>query len=181
MLDVRLFTGLSLPPQISATFEELLEELEPLARIRWTRARDLHITTKFIGKWPFGRMPELCNYLISMPRLPRFKITLTGLRYMSAANNSWVLYAHVENCEPLIRLAIQTDQTMKTYHVPEDHQDFVPHVTIGRIPGPNPWPELDERVESYCDKPLGTFEVTEWHLYESAATGYRKCVTVPLL
>ncbi len=39
---------------------------------------------------------------------------------------------------------------------------------------------LDQRVESYAARPFGSFEVTEYHLYESTPSGYRKCASIPL-
>jgi RNA 2',3'-cyclic 3'-phosphodiesterase len=162
-------------------FEELLEEIQPLARIRWSPVSELHITTKFIGAWPFSRVPELCRYLHELPKLPKFPLTLTGLRYFPGPNRSWVLYAKVEPSEPLNRLAVDMDFNLAHYSIQRERREYLPHVTIGRVMGSNPWLELDERVELYSEKPLGTFEVNEYHLYESTPSGYRQCSTIPLL
>jgi 2'-5' RNA ligase len=180
MLDARLFTGLSLPPEVLKNFEELLSELQPLARIRWSPVSQLHITTKFIGKWPVHRTPELSRYLDSFPRSPKFTLNLTGLRYFQMPVQGWVLYAKVEPSEGLSALVAALNEYLAFYEIRHDFEQYLPHVTIARIPGNNPWPELDARVELYSEKPLGTFEVTEYHLYESTPSGYKQFISIPL-
>ncbi len=181
MTDTRLFTGLSLPPEILVKYEELVNELWPLARIRWSPISQLHITTKFIGAIPFGRVSELSRYLYNQPPFPKFSLTLTGIRYMPGrALRSWVLYGKVEPSEPLNQLAAATEESLDLYRVPRDTREFLPHVTIATIPGQNPWPELDKKVEEYGQRPFGTFDVNEYHLYESTSSGYRIFSSIPL-
>jgi RNA 2',3'-cyclic 3'-phosphodiesterase len=180
MFDVRLFTGLSLPPEVLTNLEALLEEIRPLARIKWSPVSQLHLTTKFIGSFPFSRVSELHRYLLGLPRMEGFPLTLTGLRYLPGPRGSWVLYARPEPTEPLTQLAAALDENLTFYNVPRDRNDYLPHVTIGRILGKNPWPELDRRVESYLERPFGSFEVAEYHLYESTPSGYRIFGSVPL-
>ncbi len=166
---------------MTADFEVLLEELRPLARIHWTDPTQLHITTKFIGAFPFVRVSELCRYLSSRPPLPKFTVTLKGLKYFRTPQQSWVLYVRVEPTEPILQLAAAMDDWLGLYKIRRDADIYLPHVTIGKIPGNNPWPKLDERVEAYLEKPMGEFEVTEYHLYESTPSGYRKCISIPLV
>jgi len=53
---MRLFTGLDLPADVVHNLEQLLQRLRPTARIHWSLAANLHITTKFIGEWPEERL-----------------------------------------------------------------------------------------------------------------------------
>jgi 2'-5' RNA ligase len=180
MFDVRLFTGLSLPPEVLANFETLLDEIQPLARIRWNPVSQLHITTKFIGAWPFSRLPELSRYLDGLPRMTAFSLTLTGIGYFPGPNHSWVLYAKVEPCQGLRELAAAMEEYLIHYEVPREEREYFPHLTLARVAGNNPWPELDQRVDLYAEKPFGTFDVKEYHLYESTPSGYRRYVSIPL-
>ena len=180
MFDVRLFTGLSLSPEVLANLEVLLEEIQPLARINWSPISQLHITTKFIGNFPFARVSELHRYLLSLPRLGTFPLTLSGIRYFPRPRGSWILYARVEPSEPLNQLAAAMDEQLAFYDVRRERDEYLPHVTIGRIPGKNPWLELDQRVELNLTRPFGSFDVTEYHLYESTPSGYRIFASVPL-
>src|ERR1700693_2408083 len=49
---MRLFTAIDLPPEVTGRLDGLIAKLRPLARIRWSPAANLHITTKFVGQWP---------------------------------------------------------------------------------------------------------------------------------
>lgn len=94
--------------------------------------------------------------------------------------NGWVLYAKVEPSEGLSALVAALDDYLAHFGIQRNLEDYLPHVTIGRVPGNNPWPELDDRVELYSEKPLGTFDVGEYHLYESTPSGYRQFISIPL-
>ena len=63
---MRLFTGLDLPEDLVGNLERLLGELRPAARIGWSAPANLHITTKFIGEWPDGRLEELKHALAAV-------------------------------------------------------------------------------------------------------------------
>lgn len=164
-----------------AKMEVLLEELEPLARIRWSPVSQLHITTKFIGDWPFNRIPEMVRYLDGNPRLPRFTVTAKGLLYRRNPDKSWVLFARVEPCEGLLRLAGSMDEQLRIFGFQPEWEEYRPHITIGRIAGSNPWPLLDQKVDEYAELPFGSFEATEYHLYESTPSGYRQFASIPLV
>jgi 2'-5' RNA ligase len=180
MFDTRLFTGLSLPPEMLAKMDALLEELMPLARIRWSQTSQLHITTKFIGKWPFSRGPELARYLHGFPEEPRFPVTVTGLGFRrNERDRSWLVHAKVVPSEGLVRHAALLDEILESYKIQREWDAYYPHITLGRIPGGNPWPLLFHKVEGLADHPFGSFEPAEYHLYESTPSGYKQYVSIP--
>ncbi len=111
-----------------------------------------------------------------------FPVTVTGLRYMPGPNRQgWILHACVEPSEGLSNLAAALDEQLTLFKIARERNEYKPHVTIGKIPGANPWPELDAKVDQCLEIPFGSFEVTEYHLYQSTPAGYRICETIPLL
>jgi 2'-5' RNA ligase len=181
MSNVRLFTGLSLPPDIIANLEALLCELRPLApRIRWSPAANLHITTKFIGAWPFSRLPELSRLLYDGHLSGAVPVSISGIGFFRGPHRSRVLFAGVEESARLRELASQTETLLEILNIPREKRDYRPHLTLARIPGPTPWPALDEKVATLSDKKLGSFEATEYHLYESVSSVYKKLATIPV-
>src|SRR5258708_39650038 len=66
-LQMRLFIGIDLPPEVIANLEDLLQRLKPSAQINWSPPRNLHITTKFVGEWPEERLAELKSSLGGLP------------------------------------------------------------------------------------------------------------------
>ena len=67
---MRLFTGLDLGCDASENLRVLIERLRPAARIQWSPPEKLHVTTKFIGEWPEGRLEELKTALAALPGEP---------------------------------------------------------------------------------------------------------------
>jgi RNA 2',3'-cyclic 3'-phosphodiesterase len=180
IFDVRLFTGLSLPPEMLAKMEALLEELTPVARIRWKQPSQLHITTKFIGKFPFHRTPELARFLFGLPKEPRFPVAVTGLKYHhNELDGSSLILANVEPTEALRNHASLLDHALTHYKIEREWDEYRPHITLGRIPGQNPWPLLFQKLEEYADRPFGAFEADGYHIYESTPSGYKQYVSIP--
>ena len=56
---MRLFTAIALPGEIRDKLDSLVHDLRPTAKIKWSRAENLHVTTKFIGEWPAARLEQL--------------------------------------------------------------------------------------------------------------------------
>src|SRR5258708_37702306 len=71
-LQMRLFIGIDLPPEVIANLEDLLQRLKPSAQINWSPPRKLHITTKCVGERPAARLAEVKSSLGGRPsRRPR--------------------------------------------------------------------------------------------------------------
>jgi 2'-5' RNA ligase len=125
-------------------------------------------------------MSEIGRFLANLPRQRKFTVTIAGLEYFKNPDNSRLLFAKVEPSEGLIQLAADTDHFLGQLKVPLESREYAPHVTIGRIPGQNPWPKLDERIGEHADTHFGTFEAAEYSLYQSTPAGYRVIETIPL-
>ena len=78
---MRLFTAIDLPPDVLGRLDDLIGELRPLARIKWSPASNLHITTRFIGEWPEQRLPELRNTLAGVTSREPISIRIRGLGF----------------------------------------------------------------------------------------------------
>ena len=68
---MRLFTGIAIAPRVLDNLARVLQELRPLAPLKWSPAENLHITSKFIGAWPEERLAELQAALEEMQLRPR--------------------------------------------------------------------------------------------------------------
>src|SRR5260370_864638 len=69
---MRLFCGIDLPEDIRERLERLLMHLRPAAHLKWSTVYNLHITPKFIGEWPEGKLPQTESALRSLARPDRF-------------------------------------------------------------------------------------------------------------
>jgi 2'-5' RNA ligase len=176
---MRLFTGISLPPQLTTKMEKLLSDLEPTARIHWSPVQNLHVTTKFIGEWTLARFPELSRGLFAVaPTGPR-PITVKGLGFY-AKERPRVFWAGVESSPALQSLAADIEATVARHGVAREKRPYSPHLTLARIPGATPLDELEAKIAPLLSCDFGSFEASEFHLYESRQGLYVKLQSYPL-
>ena len=109
---MRLFTAIDLPPEVIGRLDGLIAKLRPLARIGWSPAANLHITTKFIGQWPEERLPQLTAALSGVGCRAPIPIRVGGLGFFPNRKSPRVFWAGVEAPAELGALARDTDATL---------------------------------------------------------------------
>jgi RNA 2',3'-cyclic 3'-phosphodiesterase len=188
---MRLFTAIDLPENIEAHLADLIARLRPLSgaahranekKLSWTRAGNLHVTTKFIGEWPEQRLEEMKRALRSVGSAGPIAITIRGIGWFPNARNPRVLWAGIQAGEPLQSLAHATEAAVHSIGVAKEDRDYAPHLTLARI---------RERVpsrESQCGSfdalraaaaelestEFGGFRAIAFYLYLSAGGRYTK-------
>jgi 2'-5' RNA ligase len=164
---MRLFTAIDLPQEALLRLDRLVAALRPEALIKWSPLDNLHITTKFIGEWPEGRMDELHAALLQVaPRHP-FEVEIRNLGWFPNERAPRVLWAGVEGGEPLKKLARDTDERLASLGIAEEVRDFSPHLTLARIKSPVPLRGLRQKVEEMRDTIIGQFQVSQFNLFRS--------------
>ena len=160
---MRLFTAIDLSPEVAGRLEALIAKLRPLARIRWSPAANLHITTKFVGQWPEERLPQLQAALAGIDRRTPIPIRISGLGFFPNQKSPKVFWAGVEAPVELGALARDTDSALATLGVEAEARVYSPHITLARIKGAAPALTLGlpERVD------FGSFVADRFYLYLS--------------
>jgi len=169
---MRLFTGLSIPPQILTPIVSSLQQLDQPAGLRWSPAENLHITLKFIGEWPDARFPELKNALEAMPKPRAFAVTVARFGFLPNPHHPKIFFAGVHAEATLAELATRTDQALAALGVKTDSHPYTPHVTLARVGQALPPVQalrerIAQRVAEGASFDFGSFTVTEFHLYLS--------------
>jgi len=159
---MRLFTGISLAPNVAERLSEVLSELKPTACINWSPVGNLHITCRFIGAWPEDRLPELMTSLAAIPAGGPISITVSQFGYFPNPHRPHSLFAGVQEGPELRDLAAAMGS--------QEDREFHPHVTLARIKGTTDLKVLRERIAAMNDFNFGTFEAHEFHLYSSVPT-----------
>jgi 2'-5' RNA ligase len=169
---MRLFTGISLPPHVSAALENTISELRPLAPLRWSPGENLHITTKFIGAWADARLPEIEECVASVPTPAPFPIRVAHFGFLPNPHRPKIFLAGVQGGSGLTELAAATDRAVSHLGVPPEQRPYTPHATLARIgqeTGQEEIGALRERLAAMPAPEFGAFEVREFHLYLSTA------------
>lgn len=176
---MRLFTAIDIDPDVRKKLAALLDRLRPLAKLSWTTADRMHITTKFIGEWPDERLEEMKRTLQSVGSPGAFEVEISGLGWFPNSFRPRVLWAGVHGGVPLHDLAQATEEAVCRIGVKREERPFSPHLTLARIRETVPMDRLMREVES-LKVDLGRFEPTASYLYLSRNGRYTKLADFPL-
>jgi RNA 2',3'-cyclic 3'-phosphodiesterase len=164
---MRLFTAIDLPAAIKDRLSALVARLRPEARINWSPAGNLHITTKFIGEWPEQRLGELTRILGNLAGCEAIPIAVRGLGWFPNARAPRVFWAGVEAGAGLEALARATDQAVAELGVARESRPFSPHLTMARIREPVPLDRLRAAISGLASVDFGDYAADRFCLYRS--------------
>jgi 2'-5' RNA ligase len=126
----RLFTGLEIPPDLTA---ELALLRGGLSGARWIDAENYHITLRFIGDVDFSIARAVAEGLDVIRRQP-FKVTLGGLDAFGG-DKPRAIVARVNPTPPLVELQAEQERLVRRIGMPPEPRKFTPHVTLARLRG----------------------------------------------
>jgi 2'-5' RNA ligase len=164
---MRLFTGIAIPSELARSLEKLMDQLRPLAPIRWSKSGNLHITTKFIGEWPEERLGELQSGLDTLPTHSPIPISVQGLGWFPNPHRPRVFWAAIQAPPALAELAAQTEALLEGLGVRKETRGFSPHLTLARIEGAPDLGPLRRAVAQLPGYDFGTFQAHCFYLYRS--------------
>ena len=180
---MRLFIGLDLPAEVIGNLEGLLQQLRPTARIQWSPPANLHITTKFIGEWPEGRLDELKGVLRTVPSRAALGVHLHQLGFFPNPHSPRIFWCGID-APGLDALAADTDRATATLGIPGEKREFSPHLTLARIKEKLNLQPLREKIAAMPSLDFGEFEARSFFLYQSqlrpAGSVYTKLAEFPL-
>jgi 2'-5' RNA ligase len=177
---VRLFTGIAIGEDVMERLGRLLRELRPLAPLNWSPLENVHITTKFIGAWPEERLEEVAHALAQIQSPAAFPVTIAGLVFKPR-----MIFAGVHAGPELATLARQVEESLEPLGVAREQRTYTPHITLARI-GDKPVGAVRVHIANMKNSELGTFSVSEFHLYSSrpraggSGSVYQILTTFPL-
>ena len=127
---MRLFTGISLPEEVTGNLSTLIDRLRQTAHVRWSPVYNLHITTKFIGEWPESRLQELVDALQPLGHRPAFDISIGGIGWLPNPHSPRILFAGIKSGPELTELAAATEAATTALGVEREAKPFRPHLTL---------------------------------------------------
>lgn len=180
---MRLFIGLDLPAAVVGNLERLLEQLRPTARIQWSPPANLHITTKFIGEWPEGRLDELKSALGAVPSRAAISVHICKVGFFPNPHSPRIFWCGIE-APGLDGLAADTDRATATLGIASEKREFSPHLTLARIKEKLNLQPLREKIAALPSLDFGEFPARSFFLYQSqlrpSGSVYTKLAEFPL-
>jgi 2'-5' RNA ligase len=180
---MRLFTGLDLPAEVVHNLEQLLQRLRPTARIHWSLAANLHITTKFIGEWPEERLGEMKSALAALEPQPPIPVHVRKVGFFPNPHAPRVFWCGIE-APGLETLAEHTDGATAALGIARETRAFSPHLTLARIKERLDLQPLRQAVAGLASLDFGEFQAARFFLYQStlrpSGSVYTKLAEFPL-
>jgi recombination protein RecA len=135
---VRTFIGIGLPREscraIAGVVSPFRGERLPVS---WTPERNLHLTLKFLGEIPSGRVDELAGLMAEAARdIPPFVFRIEGAGGFPTLRAPRVLWIGIlEPLELVRKLHENMENALSGAGFSRDERQFHPHVTVGRVKG----------------------------------------------
>lgn len=181
---MRAFVAIELPDELKAA---LAHEQSRLRKVcpdaRWTKPEGIHLTLKFLGETSAEQMTRVKEVLGRIGPFERFSVQAKGFGFFPDAKRPRVLWAGLEAPPELPHLAKQVETALAEIGFPPENRAFNPHLTLARFRIPRPQPKLQELLATQDALHFGTFDVSEYFLWESRllpkGAEYRKLARFP--
>ncbi len=137
-------------------------------RIRWVDPENIHITLKFFGETQEHHIPAINAALqesISNTTPFHFNITNTGI--FGSAYQPKVIWFGLEPHDDILKLSESILVELEKIGIERDRQNFVPHLTIGRIKHLDDKKFFQQVIDKYREGFIQKEEVNTIHLFES--------------
>jgi 2'-5' RNA ligase len=165
----RLFAAIKIHP--SASYISLVNQISSSLwheRIKWVEPENTHLTLKFLGETDEAKIPAIRQAIESAvaPSKPfTLKIANTGI--FGSRYDPKVVWFGIEKNAELEDLTRKIFSELAKCGWEADRQNFVPHLTIGRIKELKDKPLFQKIVSKYNTVEIQEEKVTEIILYES--------------
>jgi len=165
----RLFAAIKIHP--SAKYISLFNEISSSLRherIKWIEPENTHITLKFFGETDETKIPAIRQSIetaVAQSKPFTLKIANTGI--FGSRYDPKAIWFGIEKQDELENLAQNIFNELAKCGWQKDRQNFVPHLTIGRIKELKDKPLFQQIISKYSTVEVQEEKVTEIILYES--------------
>jgi 2'-5' RNA ligase len=131
----RLFIAIKIIPNQNFLdiFNVLKKELE-YEKINWVDESNLHFTLKFLGKTENSQIEKIISNLKKITAATQvLNIRIENLGVFGSRYDPRVIWAGIASNEQLSQLAEKVLNKLDEVGFKRDRQNFVPHITLGRI------------------------------------------------
>lgn len=135
---LRTFIAIELDATLQAALGRIQRQYQRQiapANVKWVAAENIHLTLKFLGDTPRGRLPEIEAALQAAcaPHEP-FEIAIEGRGCFPNFQRPRVIWVAVrDRGQALARLQADIEHTVAPLGWPGEARGFAPHLTLGRV------------------------------------------------
>jgi 2'-5' RNA ligase len=136
--SLRLFIALEFPASVKTALAAAIKRLQAVDRgrsVRWTAIDNLHLTLKFLGDTPAGRVPAI-NAAIGQAAagIAPFPLSISGAGVFPNQRSPRILWIGVGGeVVTLLKLQANVEHYVAPLGYPTESRPFSAHITIGRV------------------------------------------------
>ncbi|MGE5327416.1 MAG: RNA 2',3'-cyclic phosphodiesterase [Deltaproteobacteria bacterium] len=181
---MRAFIAIDLPDAVRGGLARWQKTFGAVCRdARWTRPEGIHLTLKFLGEISSQQVNQVSKALADLGAIEPIRISIRGFGFFPNARRPRVFWAGISSSQALSALASRVEAAMETMGFAREQREYNPHLTLARFKMPRPQPELATAVEKQGELDLGSFEASEFYMFESVlslgSAQYRKVARFP--
>jgi 2'-5' RNA ligase len=165
----RLFAAIKIHPTEGFLSQYLfLKKSLKNEKIRWVDPGNIHITLKFFGETPEHHTHGINAALKEASKNMRpFNIDIKNTGIFGSSYKPRVIWFGIDHNEELTKLFNNIFKELENIGIVNDRQNFVPHITVGRIKILDNKKFFQEVIDKYKEGHIQKEEVNEFHLFES--------------
>ncbi len=165
----RIFAAIKIQPTevFHNTYYQLKSKLKN-EKIKWVELENIHITLKFFGETDESKIEGITELLteIAQNHSP-FTLELKDVGIFGSSYNPRVIWFGIEKSEQLTYLANDVLDQVGSLGFVRDRQNFVPHLTIGRIKFIDDKKRFQEVISRFKSIEIQEQKVDQFYLIES--------------
>ena len=135
---MRLFIGIDIDKKLNELIDHHKSQLETEVEGRWIKAKNRHITLKFLGDCQSQFVPVLNSCLLEITEhLQPFKTTTTVFGCFPNCRRARIFWLGFEPVSPFRKLYNKLEESLEPLGFKREERDFNPHLTLARLKKPN--------------------------------------------
>lgn len=169
MDTLRLFAAIHIKPDdnFSMIYDGLRQTLD-YNIIKWVDLQNMHITLRFFGDTPEDELPIITEALNKATEgIREFNLTLEKTGIFGSRYDPRVIWFGIKENKSLLNLHKNITESLAEAEYFADRQNFVPHLTIGRIKEIRDKQFFQQIIDRFADVKLLDQKVTEFSLFKS--------------
>jgi 2'-5' RNA ligase len=165
----RIFAAIKIHPEDQ--FIRIYEDLKSACnydKLKWVELHNIHITLKFFGETEESRIPEIIDLLKDIAlNHSSFNLYINNVGIFGSSYKPRVIWYGIDKNEKLLNLANDVLDRVQDIGFERDRQNFVPHLTIGRIKFIVDKQSFQKVIQQYKTVKIQEQKVGEFYLIES--------------
>ncbi len=135
--QIRSFVAIELPEDAKRGLAGLRAALQRGEHrfVKWVNLDGIHLTLKFLGNIPAGRVQEVTGAVEEAARdVPPFRLEITGTGVFPSLRQVRVFWVGIGGeVDELLKLQQSIDSALAALGFAREERPFVPHLTLARI------------------------------------------------